>query len=150
MESLHKEIKVSFLPVRLLNFHLIGVLDCLSNSTKKNIGFLDDIVQAVNASATPNVEQLVWSQSGESIVPTFNWSDYFNEHTAKSALKAIKKMQHFHFSHRFPGQVKVRSESDGTERTIYLCKEPPWLPAATELPAHIVPPGLSLERQWYL
>ena len=90
------------------------------------------------------------SQSGESIVPTFNWSDYFNEHTTKTALKGIKKMQHSHFSHRFPGQVKVRSESDGTERTIYLLKEPPWLPAATELPAHIVPSGLSLERQWYL
>ena len=59
-----------------------------------------------------------YKRGGESIVPTFNWSDYFNVHTIKTALKGIKKMQYFHFSHRFPGQVKVRSESDGTERTL--------------------------------
>ena len=148
---MHKEIKVSFLPVGHTKFSpdwCFGLFKQLY--IKTNIGCLDDIVQAVNASATPNVAQLVGSQSGESIVPTFNWSDYFNEHTIKTALKGIKKMQHFHFYHHFPGQVKVRSESDGTERTIDLRKEPSWLPAATELPARIVPPGLSLERQWYL
>ena len=29
-------------------------------------------------------------------------------------------MQHFHFSHLFPGQVKVKNDCDGSERTIDL------------------------------
>ena len=115
-----------------------------------NNGCLDDIVQAVNTSPTPNVAQLLGSQTCETIVPTFNWSDYFNKYTTKTALKGIKKMQHFHFSHHSPGQVKVKNDCDGTERTIDLCKEPSWRPTATELPDSIIPLGLSLERQWYL
>ena len=59
-------------------------------------------------------------------------------------------MQHFHFSHHFPGQVKVKNDCENTVRTIDLCKEPSWRPTATELPDRIIPPGLSLERQWYL
>ena len=58
--------------------------------------------------------QLVGSQSGETIMPTFNWSDHFNKHTTKTEFKGIKKMQHFHLSHRFPGQVSVKNEYDGT------------------------------------
>ena len=60
-----------------------------------NTDCLDDIVQAVNTLATPNVAQLVGSQTGETIVPTFNWRDHFNKYTTKMALKGIKKIQLF-------------------------------------------------------
>ena len=115
-----------------------------------NICCLDDIVQAVNTSATLIVAQLVGFQTGETIIPTFNWSDHFNKYTTKMALKGIKKMQHLHISHHFPGQVKVKNDCDGTGRTIDISKEPSWQPTATELPNRIIPPGLSLEHQWYL
>ena len=61
-------------------------------------------------------------------------------------------MEHFHFSNRFPGQVKVTNEVDGIERIITLLKDPSQTPTPTlgELPDVIVLPGLSLERQWYL
>ena len=89
--GLHKEIKVSFLPVGHTKFSpdwCFGLFKLQYRRT--NIGCLDDMVQAVNTSATPNVAQLVGSQSGETIVPTCNCSDYFNEHSPKTALKSIK------------------------------------------------------------
>ena len=151
LTGLHQEIKVSFLPVGHTKFVPDWCFGLLKQQYRRtNIGCLDDIVQAVNSSATPNVAQLVGSQSGEMIVPTYNWSSYFDEHTVKTALKGIKKMQHFHFSSRFPGQVKVYNELDGNEKTITLHKDPSWTPTPTDLPEYIVPPGLSLERQWYL
>ena len=151
LTGLHQEIKVSFLPVGHTKFVPDWCFGLLKQQYQRtNIGCLDDIVQAVNSSATPDVAQLVGSQSGEMIVPTYNWSSYFDEHTVKTALKGIKKMQHFHFSSRFPGQVKVYNELDGNEKTITLCKDPSWTPTPTDLPEYIVPPGLSLEHQWYL
>ena len=54
--GLHKEIKVSFLPVGHTKFSpewCFGLFKQLYRKT--NIGCLHDIVQVVNASATPNV-----------------------------------------------------------------------------------------------
>ena len=149
--GLHKEIRASFLPVGHTKFGPDWCFGLLKQQYRRtNIGCLDDIVQATNISATPNVAQLVGSQNGETIVPTYNWSEYFDQHTIKTALKGIKQMHHFHFSHEFPGQVKVKNDIDGIWRTITLVKDPSWNPTAADLPDVIVPPGLTLERQWYL
>ena len=151
LTGLHQEIKISFLPVGHTKFSPDWCFGLMKQQYRKtNIGCLDDIVAAVNISATPNVAQLVGSQNGETIVPTYNWSDFFDQYAIKTALKGIKQLQHFHFSHRFPGQVKVANEVDGIERTITLLKDPSWTPTPEGLPDVIVPPGLSLERQWYL
>ena len=71
------------------------------------MGCLDDIVQAVNDSATPNVAQLVGTQNGEVIVPMYDWGKFFEDKTVKTALKGITQMHHFWFSRDFPGKVKV-------------------------------------------
>ena len=55
-----------------------------------NLGCLDDIVETVNGSATPSIAQLVGFKSGETIVPTYNWSDHFKEYTTKTALRALR------------------------------------------------------------
>ena len=62
------------------------------------IGCLDDIVCAVNDSSSPNVAQLVGTQNGEVITPMFNWNEYFEEVTVKTALKGISQMLHFRFT----------------------------------------------------
>jgi len=56
---------------------------------------LDDIVADVNISAEPNYSQLVGSQDGTSLVPMYNWSEFFEEYTIKTALKGITNMHHF-------------------------------------------------------
>ena len=68
------------------------------------IGCLD-IVQAVNHSAVPNVAQLVSTQDGTTVVPMYDWSSYFEDHTIKTALKGITKMHHFRFSKMDPGKL---------------------------------------------
>ena len=68
----------------------------------------------------------------------------------KTALKGIKGIQHFRFVATSPGMVHVKCKSSSTERIIKLIKDDTWSPSAHNLPDIITPPGLSLQRQWYL
>ena len=147
--GLHDEITVSFLPVGHTKFSP----DCCFGLFKRHfrrskVGCLDDIVRVVNESATPNVAQLVGTQDGEVLVPMYDWSSFFEDATVKTALKGIKQMHHFHFSKSHPGKVMVRNSSIEEWRIINLLKDPSWHPV--NLPEQVVPPGLPLERQWYL
>ena len=87
-------------------------------------------------------------QSGDMIVPMYNWSRYFEDVTSKQALKGITQMHHFWFTSRHPGKVFVINSIDDNERCITLLRDPSWRPS--ELPELIIPQGLSLERQHYL
>ena len=96
--GLHEDVSVFFYQQAVLNSHLIGVFGLLKQHFKRSkVGCLDDIVQIVNESATPNVAQLVGSQSGDVIVPMYDWSSYFENITVKTALKGITRMHHFRF-----------------------------------------------------
>ena len=66
------------------------------------------------------------------------------------ALKSITKYHHFQFSAGHPGSVFVKASSDDTEKEINLLSDKSWRPSQHNLPPVIDPPGLSLERQWYL
>ena len=68
--------------------------------------------------------QLVGSQSGEVLVPMYNWSGFFKDFANKSALKGINQMHHFHFKSSHPGKVFVKDTLDGPERMINLLKVP--------------------------
>ena len=113
------------------------------------IGCLDDIIKAVHDSENPNITHLVGSQNGEIIVPMYKWSKYFEDVTIKTALKSIGQMHHFHFKSSAPGKVFVKETLDNEERSISLLKSS-WRPSSSDLPTLIIPPGLSLERQYDL
>lgn len=151
LTGLHEEIKISFLPVGHTKFApdwCFGLFKRHYRLTK--IGCLDDIVRAVNLSATANVAQLVGTQDGSTVVPMYEWSTYFDSYTIKTALKGITKMHHFRFSRSDPGKVFVKSRwSDKNERCINLLRQP-WNPTGRDLPNLIIPKGLSLERRVYL
>ena len=55
---------------------------------------------------------VVGSQSGDILVPMYDWSSYFDDTTVKTALKGITQMHHFHFSKRHPGKVMVCNNTD--------------------------------------
>ena len=151
LTGLHTEVKISFLPVGHTKFSpdwCFGLFKRRYRKTK--IGCLDDIVAAVNQSAAPNFSQLVGSQDGTTIVPMYNWSDYFEEKTVKTALKGITQMHHFRFLSSRPGKVMVKNTHDDPECTISLLKSSSWRPEPGELPNVIVSAGLSAERQWHL
>ena len=149
LAGLHNEITVSFLPVGHTKFSPDWCFGLFKRHFKRSkVGCLDDIVKVVNNSASPNVAQLVGSQSGEVIVPIYDWSTYFEEKTIKTSLRGITQMHHFHFTASAPGFVKVKNTSADSEKIIKLLKDLSWRPI--QLPQQVIPPGLSLERQWYL
>ena len=96
LTGLHREITISFLPVGHTKFApdwCFGLFKQRFRRTK--INSLDDIASAVDNSSVVNVTQLVGTLDGQCLVPTYNWSDHFDEQTVKTALKGIKKKLSF-------------------------------------------------------
>ena len=77
------------------------------------------------------------------IVPVYNWTDFFA--TKLKKLIGIKKFHHFHFDSISPGIVPVKEHSDTSESKINLLKGP-WSPDS-ELPAVIHPKPMSVKWQ---
>ena len=107
---------------------------------------LNDIVREVENSADVNFAQLAGTQSGEILVPMYNWSNFFQPHF--KPLPNIKQYHHFHFTRTCTG-VAVKKYSD-SESTIINILTSNWVPNFSNVPVRIIPPGLSEERQVYL
>lgn len=100
---INDDVVVSFLPVGHTKFSPDWCFGLFKRHFKRSkVGCLDDIVKVVHESAKPNVAQLVGSQSGDMIVPMYNWSGYFEDVTSKQALKGITQMHHFRFTSKHP------------------------------------------------
>ena len=115
---------------------------------RTKLGSLRQIAQVVNDSAVCNVAQLVASDDGTMIVPTYNWTDFFA--TRMKKVPGIKKYHHFSFKSDNPGGViylKLRSDSEA--ENFHILKEPRH-PDPDNFPAVVTPKYLSAERQWYL
>ena len=119
--GLHREITISFLPVWHTKFApdwCFGLAKQCFRRTK--VGKLDDIANIISTSSFVNVPQLVGSLEGDYFVPTYNWSEFFEQHTA---LKGITQMQNFLFKASSPVTVFVKSSTSGQERLIVLVKD---------------------------
>ncbi|XP_065892160.1 uncharacterized protein [Dysidea avara] len=84
LTGLHREIKISFLPVGHTKFTpdwCFGLAKQTFRRTK--VGSLDDIANVISTSSFVNVPQLVGTLEGDYFVPTYNWSEFFEEHTRK-------------------------------------------------------------------
>ena len=146
--SLHEEITISFLPVGHTKFAPDWCFGLLKRKFRKSVvNCLDDFVKVVETSAEVNTYQLVGTQSGEVLVPTYNWAGYFQETMRK--LPHIKKYHHFNFSHINHGSIAVKEASTDSWQLISILKPSIHL-LPSSLPEVIKPSGLSLERQLYL
>ena len=152
MTGLHKEIKLSFLLVGHTKFApdwCFGLFKQLFKKTR--VGTINDIAEVAEKSAVVNHAQLIGDYDGSIHVPMYNWAEFFEGHTVQTALKGISQMHHFRFTADHPGAVFVKNAcDDDKERKISLLKFTTWRPTPSTLPEQITPPGLSLERQWYL
>lgn len=104
----------------------------------------DGIASAVDSSSIVSVPQLVGTLDGQCEVNTYNWSDHFDEHTIKSALKGIKQYYHFQFTSSLPSAIFVKKSSEDIEKMINLLKDHSWKPSSHELPKVVTPMRLSL------
>ena len=151
LSGLNKCITLSFLIIGHTKFSpdwCFGLFKQAYQRTK--IGCLDDIVQVVEKSAVVNHAQLVGTQDGKVIVPTYDWADFFDSPFRQRALKGIKAMHHLTFTETKPGYALVKDSVDSPERELKLVEDDKWKPQPTDLPSIIPPPGLSLERRQYL
>ena len=149
MVGLHRQITLSFLIVGHNKFSpdlCFGILKQRFRRTK--VSNLRDLENVVNCSAEANVAQLVGTQSGEVVVPTYNWTAMFAGRLHK--LKHLKRFHHFSMSSSAPGSVEMRVESDSESERVSLVMDNTWEPSQQQLPPTVPPSGLSLELQWYL
>ena len=115
---------------------------------RTKVGCLDDIARVVEESVV-NHAQLVGSQDGEIIVPTYDWVQFFDSPFRQKALKGIKTMHHLTFTDSNKGSVLVRDDINSPEREIKLVQDDEWSPSAQALPPIIPPSGLSLHHRQY-
>ena len=180
MTGLHKKIQYSFLLVGHTKFSpdaCFGMLKKRFRRTK--VSCLDDFANVVRSSADINHAQLVGTQSGEVVVPTYDWCSFlsskfrklvgikrlhhivitFSNNTQQSStLVASNTTQHQSSRRRHANSittsqqptVQVQEYSDSPAKAASLLKDRSWNPLPTELPPVIQPAGLSSTRQWYL
>ena len=126
---------------------------CLNKNNKRlyhrreKVSCLDDLAKVVEASAEPNMAELVGREDGTVYVPTYGWSSYLAPHFRK--VPQLKTYHHITISCEAPGVARLKLAADSEEEQLELLRDE-WTPAATELPPVLPPPGLTLERQRYL
>lgn len=149
MTGLSKEVTISFLLVGHTKFAPDWGFGLFKRLFKKsNVATIQDIAEVVQKSAVVNHPQLIGDYDGSTYVKFYNWSNIFDDYTI--AIKGITKFHHFRMSSCTPGYVFVREGIEDPEKKINIIKNNTWMPSQDTMPPLIDPPGLPLERQWYL
>ncbi len=121
LSGLNKKIEISFMMVGHTKFAPDWAFGLLKQRFRKSVlGCLDDMVRVVNESASVNVAQLVGSESGNTFVRQYNWSDYFHRFYKRQAFDGIKSFHHLKFEQTRPGKVMVREVFDSEEKELAI------------------------------
>ena len=113
---------------------------------RSKVGCLDNIVCVVESSATVNYVQLVASQDGRVIVPTYDWASCLAPFFVSNPFRGINVLHHLCFLGSQPGLAIVRELADSLPRELRVTKDEGWQPSAESLPPVIPPQGLSFEK----
>ena len=148
MTGLHQSITNSFLPVGHTKFSpdwCFGLMKQRYRRTK--VDSLQDLVDVVNGSAIVNFAQLVGTQEGDVLVPTYDWCSYLSPYFKR--VDNIKKLHSFQISSPSSGDVEVvvREYSDTPEQHVSLVRDTTWIPSSTVLPPVCKPVGLRSSNQ---
>ena len=146
MAGLNQSITLSFMIVGHTKFTPDSCFGLIKQRFRHtSVQTLSDISHVVTESATVNRVQLVGNEQGEVFVHTYDWMSFFAPKLKK--VPGIKQYHQFNFTEA--GTVVCKQYSDSQGKSVSLLQNP-WSPTHNELPDIIPPPGLSLERQWYL
>ena len=124
--GLYQSVKLSFMTVGHTKFApdwCFGLLKQKFRRTK--VDCLEDIVNVVESSASVNNAQLVGTQSGETVVKSYDWAGYFASKLKR--VPQIKKQHHFVFTSSKPGIVTMKEFTDTETTELRLPKDPPPL-----------------------
>ena len=112
------------------------------------VSSLQDIVDVIEASSHVNTAQLVGTENGTVIVPTYNWVKFLCTHFKR--IPHLKSYHHFSFSASHPGLVSMKKFSDSEGSPFQMLHDREWEPQAHFLPPYRIPPELSNSRKLYL
>ena len=112
------------------------------------VSSLRDLFDVVNASADVNVAQLVGTQDGKVIIPSYDWASFLGERFRK--VPQMKSYHNFFFSGKILGSVVLEQFSDSDSSSFKMLIDNSWIPSPSAPPPVISPSGLSCARQWYL
>jgi len=150
LAGLHKSITMSLI-VGHTKFSPDWAFGLLKQRFRKTrVDCLDDLVRVVEGSAKVNHAQLVATQAGEVMVPTYDWAGFFEAAFKQTALRGIKSYHHFKFDALHPGVVEVQEGANEMSKKLKLLTDPMCRPLPHDLPPIITPAGLSDEHVMYL
>ena len=144
LAGLNKSITLSFLIVGHTKFTPDSCFGLIKQRFRRShVQTLSHIAKVVSDSASVNQVKLVGNEQSEVNVPTYDWLSFF-----APKLKKVPGVKHYH---QFQSGIVVCKElTDSPGTAISLLVKDNWNPAPHLLPPIIHPPGLSLERKWYL
>ena len=149
LSGLHQSVTISFMLVGHTKFAPDWCFGLLKQRFRRTfVSSLQDLVDVVDRSADVNVPELVGTQDGAVLVPTYDWVSFLGEHFRR--VPQMKSQHHFHFSSTSPGVVNMKEYSDSDSRQFRVLVDSSWEPSPATLPTQILPAGLSDERKWYL
>jgi len=113
------------------------------------VSTLADIASVVTSSTVVGVNraEIVGTENGQVSVPTYDWHTFF--YSFFKPFPGIKSVQHFRFSADTPGMIYYKATPSSKEHSFQMLCDTHSLPESVG-PAELAPPGLPLERQWYL
>jgi hypothetical protein len=125
-----------------------GCFGLLKRAFKRHaVSSLEEFETVVNESACVNQAQLIGKEDGRSFVAVGEWQQHLSPYF--KPFPGIKQYQHFRFDASFPGFVFAKITTESEEIKFNLMKGgESHLPK--QGPQQIIPPGLPLQRQWYL
>ena len=89
--GLHRSVTYSFLPVGHTKFSPDWCFGLIKQKLRKTrVDCLQDLVNVVNTSAEVNHSQLVGTQNGDVVVPTYNWSGQEHYHRTSEDCQTSK------------------------------------------------------------
>ena len=147
----HTQITLSFLVVGHTKYSPVWCFSLLKRLYRRTkLGSLQAIAQVVNKSAECNYAELVITEDGTTLVPTFHWTSFLALHFKK--MMVFKKYHHFRFCSSEPGVLYSKFRCDMEEEKHILLKKTvqSWCPNPTEYPSLVTSKGLTAKRQWYL
>ncbi|CAL1548193.1 unnamed protein product, partial [Lymnaea stagnalis] len=106
IKGLHDQVSVNFMPAGHTKFAPDWCFGLLKRRFRiSEVHCLRDLVRTVNTSTLKGINraQLVGTESGEILVPVYDWQQFFNGHFRP--LKGIKSNQHFCYRAQSPGIV---------------------------------------------
>lgn len=149
MVGLHDTISLNFLLVGHTKFAPDWCFGLFKQKFRRTpVSCLEDICWAVRESTVRgvNIPQLVGLESGESLVPSYDWQTFLSP--SYCPLPGIKRFHHLHFTRQRPGVVLAKEFQHSPEQEFELLR--PDANVRQEVPCQQEKPGLDAKRQWYL